>query len=165
MRWGIVALLLAAGVASAGNKNLLPNGGFEKDLEGWRVNAPMGMRHDFDRRTKKKGKQSLHVTKQGGFGGDSISATQGEQYGFVNQVVPLEDLLDAAMAYAERIVACSPVAVEVTLETVRESVSIPSLREAMKLDFKGGEKIGASPDFREGVKAFVEKRKPNWEIR
>ena len=97
--------------------------------------------------------------------GDSISATQGEQFGFVNQVVPQEELLDAAIAYAERIIACSPVAIEVTLETVRESVSIGSLREAMKLDFKGGEKIAASPDFREGAKAFVEKRKPSWEKR
>ena len=94
--------------------------------------------------------------------GESISAVQGQQFGFINQVVAQEDLLDAAMAYAEKIVACSPVAVEVTLETVRDSVSISSLREAMKLDFKGGEKVAASPDFREGVQAFVEKRKPNW---
>ena len=67
-----VALLLAAAATAAGEKNLLPNGGFEKGVEGWRVLAPMRMRHELDKRKKKEGKQSLYLSKQGGIGGDSI---------------------------------------------------------------------------------------------
>jgi hypothetical protein len=62
-------LLLLAGLASAKRgANLLENGGFEQELEGWTVNASTGQaKFEVDTRTKKKGKRSLRVTKTGKF--------------------------------------------------------------------------------------------------
>jgi hypothetical protein len=62
-------LLVLGGVAAAnGEENLLENGGFERKLEGWRVNATTGRaRFEIDTKTMREGKRSLRVTKTGKF--------------------------------------------------------------------------------------------------
>ncbi|ARN73099.1 enoyl-CoA hydratase-related protein [Oceanicoccus sagamiensis] len=95
--------------------------------------------------------------------GDPISAERGEQMGFVNKVVPQEQLLEAAIDYANKIIACAPLSVEVTLATVNETLKYDSVEQAMSLDSATRERILGSEDFKEGIQAFVEKRKPNWQ--
>ncbi len=64
MTWiGTLCLLLM----SSGQDNLLANGGFEGELEGWRLIDNSGRSElAVDRRTKRKGRQALHLTKTGG---------------------------------------------------------------------------------------------------
>ncbi|MHC4934101.1 MAG: carbohydrate binding domain-containing protein, partial [Planctomycetota bacterium] len=61
-------LLLIASTALAGRgKNVLKNGGFEKDMLGWAlINNSGNTEYDFDKQEKKEGKQSLHLQKTGG---------------------------------------------------------------------------------------------------
>jgi acetyl-CoA C-acetyltransferase len=94
--------------------------------------------------------------------GDNVAAEEGLALGFVNEVTEPERLLDTALAFADRILACSPTSVSVTLEAVRTGLDCPSLQEAMKLDAGYGKRIVKSPHFREGLKAFAEKRAPRW---
>jgi enoyl-CoA hydratase/carnithine racemase len=94
--------------------------------------------------------------------GDSIRAERGEQMGFVNRVVPQEQLLETAIEYANKIIACAPLSVEVTRATVRETMNYGDVEKAMTLDVATRERIRNSEDFNEGVQAFVEKRKPSW---
>ncbi len=93
---------------------------------------------------------------------ESVGADEGYELGFVNQVVDGDQLLDACLRYAEKILACSPISVSVTLEAVREGAKFNDIRDAMKMDQALAVRIGKSRDFREGVKAFAEKRPPQW---
>ncbi|MHC4340408.1 MAG: erythromycin esterase family protein [Planctomycetota bacterium] len=60
-------VLLITSTALAGGKNVLKNGGFEKGMLDWAlINNSGNTTHDFDKKTKKEGKQSLHLHKTGG---------------------------------------------------------------------------------------------------
>ena len=66
MRALTVVLLLAA-AAPAAKENLLPNGGFEKGMDGWAFLDNSGnTAQDLDRQVKSEGDQSLHLKKTGG---------------------------------------------------------------------------------------------------
>lgn len=74
MRRTLLVVLVAAAAAAKEPENLLENGGFEKELDGWRIHAPSGMRHDFDRREKKEGRRSIHLVKNARGGMDNLHA-------------------------------------------------------------------------------------------
>jgi enoyl-CoA hydratase/carnithine racemase len=94
--------------------------------------------------------------------GDSVTASEAQQLGFVNKVVSSEKLLETCFEYAEKILACSPVAVSVTLDVAREGLVSASIEDAMKTDTRHLNRIVQSNDFKEGVNSFAEKRKPRW---
>lgn len=91
--------------------------------------------------------------------GDIISAQQALDYGFVNRVVPQQEVLSQALALAEKIAVNGPIAVQEILRTVSHA-SGRNLTEAFEIETKGMERIMASTDAREGPAAFIEKRKP-----
>jgi len=118
--------------------------------------ALAGGMHRLARQIPLKKAMSLMLT------GDSVEAAEARDLGFVNEVTEPGQLLDAAFAFADRILACSPTSVSVTLEAVRSGLDCPSVQEAMKLDTAYGKRIVKSPHFKEGLKAFAEKRPPVW---
>ena len=95
--------------------------------------------------------------------GELVDATRAWQVGLVNTVVPAADVLPTAIAYAERIAANGPLAVGAARELVRLAVfdasAVPSRLEHWRAVVFGSE------DAREGARAFVEKRSPNWQGR
>jgi enoyl-CoA hydratase/carnithine racemase len=92
-----------------------------------------------------------------------VSAEEGLALGFVNRVVNPDDLLTEAIALAHEICRSGPLSLQASKEVVQKSWSQP-LEVAMTamFDLPAVRALYASDDFREGPKAFAEKRTPNW---
>ena len=93
--------------------------------------------------------------------GDPMDAARAYELGLVNRVVPGADVLDVALALAERIAKNAPAAVRVSKEVMRSAAEI-SEADAWPLNDKAFGEISAAPDALEGAVAFAEKREPNW---
>ncbi|WP_297162220.1 enoyl-CoA hydratase-related protein [Thermogemmatispora sp.] len=96
--------------------------------------------------------------------GKWLSAQEAAHYGLVNEVVPLERLHETAERWANEILECSPLSVRLTKEAVLAGLGRP-VEEALIADQERLRILLASEDFREGPRAFVEKRKPQWKGR
>ena len=87
-----------------------------------------------------------------------MPAEEAHQAGFVHEVVPAEEIEARGRALAEQLAEHAPITLWVTKEAIRR------IQEQRRL--AGGEDLVAaafgSDDFREGVRAFLEKRKPQW---
>ena len=87
-----------------------------------------------------------------------ISAEEAHAAGFVHEIVPAAGLEARVKAVAEEVASYAPITLKVTKEAVRR------IQERRRLE--GGEDLISltytSADFREGMSAFLEKRKPRW---
>ena len=90
-----------------------------------------------------------------------ISATEAYEFGLVNEVVPLSDLMTSAERWANQILACAPLSIRASKQMAYEGLSL-SFGEAFKRSYTEEQKFLVSSDRREGPLAFSEKRKPNW---
>ena len=97
--------------------------------------------------------------------GRHVSAIDGEKLGFVNEVVPSDELMSRAYELANEIIACSPLSIRASKDAVYRSLDFASLEESMKdmrTNYAAIKAMINSEDFIEGPKAFAEKRPPNW---
>jgi enoyl-CoA hydratase/carnithine racemase len=93
--------------------------------------------------------------------GDFISAAEAEAYGLVNEVVPAAELESATQALAAKIAAKSAHSIKLGKDMfykqlpmdLADAYSYASERMACNMD---------SHDAREGIDAFIQKRKPEW---
>ena len=96
------------------------------------------------------------------FTGDMIDAQEALRIGLVEKVVPKGEALNEAKAMAEKIQGKGPVAIALTKKAVNDGMDLP-LAEGLKIERDAFGKACASEDKNEGVKAFLEKRKPNFQ--
>jgi enoyl-CoA hydratase len=99
------------------------------------------------------------ITKQLFFTGESIDAETAHRFGLVNKVVKHEELLVEAKKFAGKILARAPLAVGYCKRLVNLS-SYGSLGEGDKLEAELYARCFDTEDKTEGMKAFLEKRKP-----
>jgi enoyl-CoA hydratase len=93
--------------------------------------------------------------------GDPITAQRALELGLVNAVVPKDQVLDTALALAERVAANAPIAVRITKQIVWEEAGNHDNAEWAAIRAKAAPAF-ASNDAREGAAAFAERRAPHW---
>ena len=94
--------------------------------------------------------------------GRLVPAAEGLRLGFVNEVVPAAELMRAAERWAQQILECSPLLVQLTKEAVRDGYGLP-VDDAIARDWEQRiPRMLESEDYVEGPRAFAEKRKPAW---
>lgn len=93
--------------------------------------------------------------------GDNLTAQEALQLGLVNRVVPVEDVLPAAQELAARMIANGPLAIRKIKEAVLRHHGL-GFDDAFAVEFDHAVAVFDSADAKEGPKAFVEKRNPNF---
>lgn len=93
--------------------------------------------------------------------GEPLDAKTAHRFGMVNRLVDAAGLLDEALALARAIAANAPLSVAGSLAVTRQvgDRSDAELRQLSRIEML---RVMASDDAKEGPRAFVEKRQPNW---
>ena len=94
--------------------------------------------------------------------GRFIHADRALTMGLVSQVVSEDELEAAGSALAEELMAASPMGLRMTKEGLNMAVDAGSLVAAMALENRNQIMTSRSPNFKEGMAAFLEKRAPNY---
>jgi len=94
--------------------------------------------------------------------GDTISSEEALELGFLNYVVPEDEVIKKAMEIATKIAANGPIAVKAIRASAKACLGLQEA-EALKLENKYSAPVFKTQDAREGPKAFMEKRKPVYE--
>ncbi len=96
--------------------------------------------------------------------GGRIDAQTALRVGLVSDVVPQSQLMDKALAIANEICECGPLAVRAIKEAVTRGRELP-LSEGLQIETEKSREISRTEDAREGPLAFAEKRKPDYKGR
>lgn len=92
----------------------------------------------------------------------TLSAQEALQFGLVNRVVPVESFLDEALSLAEEIAGRAPLAVRAGKDAINK-IFEGSLTDGLAYEQNLFYGLFSTEDQKEGMQAFVEKRKPEWQ--
>lgn len=93
--------------------------------------------------------------------GGTIDADRAEAIGLVNAVYPLEALSDVARSMAKEMAQQGPLALAHAIQVMTGGTALP-MDEALALESRHFGELGRTADMREGTRAFLEKRAPNF---
>lgn len=94
--------------------------------------------------------------------GDMVGAQRAYEIGLVNRVVPAAELMAEARKLAQALAAKAPIAVRFILDAVNQGLEAPfAVGQYLETSLFGT--IASSEDMREGTKAFLEKRRAEWQ--
>ena len=96
--------------------------------------------------------------------GGMISAERGERMGLINRVVPAPELEPVARGLAGQVAAAPENVVSAARQVLRRALNAP-LDEVLELEVQAQLAAFDSPNFREGITAFLEKRAPRFNRR
>jgi enoyl-CoA hydratase len=92
----------------------------------------------------------------------TLTAQEALDYGLVNRVVPVESYLEQAMGLAQEIAGRAPLAIQLGKEAVNQAFET-TLSAGLAEERRAFYFLFASEDQKEGMQAFVEKRKADWQ--
>ncbi len=95
--------------------------------------------------------------------GNIINAEEAARIGLVNKVVPQEDLLNESLTLAKRIAQNAPVAVAYSKRAIVEGLETADMNEAIGIEAGLFGKCFETEDQKEGMEAFLHKRRPNFQ--
>jgi len=93
-----------------------------------------------------------------------LDAEEARRYGLVNHVAPLDEYMDVAVALAQKVASKSQVAARLTKEAINKAYET-SLETGLAFERRNFLLAFGSEDKSEGMRAFIEKRKPTWRNR
>lgn len=99
------------------------------------------------------------------FTGDMITAEKAHEMGLVNRVIPDEQVLEEAIALAKRIARRGPIAVRLAKKTIRAGLEEKEINKAIDIEAANWASLFTTEDQKEGMRAFIEKRKPEYKNR
>ncbi len=94
--------------------------------------------------------------------GRLLGAAEAKEFGLVNEIVPAEKLMDRTIELAEVLIAASPASVTRAKHLLTSGAAV-SLDHDLERAILENARIRCTPDFKEGLASFLEKRKPNWQ--
>jgi enoyl-CoA hydratase len=97
--------------------------------------------------------------------GRFINAERALRVGLVSEVVSDDQLEEAARPYVEEMLTTSPLGLRMTKECLNMSVDAGSLEAAIAMEDRNQILCAQTQDFPEGMRAFLEKRKPQYQDR
>ncbi len=93
--------------------------------------------------------------------GGLVSASEAHALGFVDIVVPPEELRNEVQTYAAMLAAKPAAALAAIRRCVTQGIEVP-FENGLDIELEVAVDLAASPDFAEGLSAFLEKRPPRW---
>ena len=96
--------------------------------------------------------------------GNPIDASEAHRIGLANHVVPADQLLAKSEELGRAIMANAPVAVRMAKEAVRRGLDA-TLEDGLRIEADMSSFLQTTEDAKEGPRAFVEKRAPQWKGR
>lgn len=93
--------------------------------------------------------------------GEMFDANEALRLGIINGVVSAKELMPRVRSVAAGLATKAPIAVKVIMDCVRRAGDV-TLEQGMELEAKGFGLVRETEDFREGTKAFLEKRQPHF---
>lgn len=94
--------------------------------------------------------------------GRFINAERALRVGLVSEVVPDDQLAEAAQSYIDDMLGTTPLGLRLTKECLNMSVDAGSLEAAIAMEDRNQILCSQTADFREGISAFLEKRTPTY---
>jgi enoyl-CoA hydratase len=91
-----------------------------------------------------------------------LTASEALLHGLVNRMVPTERYLDEALTLASELAERAPLAVRLAKEYINKAYEL-SLSEGLEAERRNFYLLFASHDQKEGMQAFIDKRKPEWQ--
>ena len=95
--------------------------------------------------------------------GDFIDAQEAQRLGIVNRVLPEDELVPYTLEFARRLARGPQTAIQLIKRAVYESLTL-DLRTSLDLISSHMAVVTATPDHHEAVQAFLEKRRPHFEV-
>jgi enoyl-CoA hydratase/carnithine racemase len=94
--------------------------------------------------------------------GTLVSAEEALDIGLIDMIYPSEKFQEEVQTYANVLAQKPAQALAEIRRTITEGGSV-SFEEGMKIEYESALKLAGTKDFSEGIKAFLEKRKPDWD--